>query len=191
MSNDQNDIFGTADDEFYGPSDHPDGLKGGEVSEVPCCRCGGPVVEFTIANADWNTIIRPAGIEHENEYLCVECFGAVAAGRIRLLRDELADANADFAQAHAIVAKLPKTVDGVTIQHGDHVYVSCDVAGYYSQGAGKAVKFHVQSTKGGTHLVTTFGPNSDVRQFYPTELYSTREAAEAAIEQERTERGGE
>ena len=45
-----------------------------EVSELPCNRCGGEVVEFSISNEVRNTVIRRGGPEIDKEYLCVWCF---------------------------------------------------------------------------------------------------------------------
>jgi hypothetical protein len=44
------------------------------VSEVPCCKCGGEVIEFVVENRIWNRIVRLDGPEHDKEYLCVACF---------------------------------------------------------------------------------------------------------------------
>ena len=55
-------------------------------SEHPCSKCGGEVVEFTVDNEAWNTIIRRDGKEHDNEYLCVRCFGKLAADKVKRLR---------------------------------------------------------------------------------------------------------
>jgi hypothetical protein len=57
-------------------------------SKVPCCRCGGEVVEFHIDNADWNLLVRGDGPEHDQEYLCIRCFGAVAAETASAFREE-------------------------------------------------------------------------------------------------------
>ena len=80
------------------------------LSDIPCCKCGGPVVEFSVPNEAWNTVIRNNGPETDQEYLCVKCFALVAADRLNT--------------AQAIVAKLPKTADGVPISDGD--YTVCD-----------------------------------------------------------------
>ena len=64
------------------------------LSDIPCCKCGGPVVEFSVPNEAWNTVIRNNGPETDQEYLCVKCFALVAADRLNT--------------AQAIVAKLPK-----------------------------------------------------------------------------------
>lgn len=49
-------------------------LTGEAASAVPCARCGGEVVEFSIPNDIWNEIIRLDGHEHADEYLCWNCF---------------------------------------------------------------------------------------------------------------------
>ncbi len=59
-----------------------------DASEVPCCRCGGPVIEFSINNRSWNTIIRDDGPETNQEYLCFQCFAEIAAHTIRHARQE-------------------------------------------------------------------------------------------------------
>lgn len=44
------------------------------VSIVPCDRCGGEVIEFSIPNDIWNKVIRTDGRESDNEYICVGCW---------------------------------------------------------------------------------------------------------------------
>jgi len=51
------------------PSDPDD-----TVSGIPCDICGGTVIEFSIPNDIWNRVVRLDGHEHDNEYLCIECF---------------------------------------------------------------------------------------------------------------------
>jgi len=60
--------------EAYGPS------------QIPCCKCGGPVVEFSVPNDAWNTIVRKDGPETNQEYLCLGCFAEAAANEIERLR---------------------------------------------------------------------------------------------------------
>ena len=55
------------------------------ASSVPCALCDGPVHEFTVDNDVWNRIIRRDGNEHDEEYLCVNCFGVKALEEIRIL----------------------------------------------------------------------------------------------------------
>jgi hypothetical protein len=43
-------------------------------STIPCCKCGGPVVEFTVPNDIWNAVIRRGGHETDQEYLCMDCW---------------------------------------------------------------------------------------------------------------------
>lgn len=45
-----------------------------EPSCTPCNKCGGEVVEFSIQDNIWNTLVRPDEKEHDKEYLCVWCF---------------------------------------------------------------------------------------------------------------------
>lgn len=58
-------------------------------SDVPCCRCGGPVVEFVVPSKSWNTIIRNNGPETSWEYLCLDCFAIIAAEKIAKMRSTL------------------------------------------------------------------------------------------------------
>ena len=44
-----------------------------KISETPCNLCNGTVIEFSIDNIVWNTVIREDGSEHDKEYLCVWC----------------------------------------------------------------------------------------------------------------------
>jgi hypothetical protein len=55
-------------------------------SETPCCRCGGVVVEFSVPNDAWNTIIRDDGRETDQEYLSLDCSARVAAEKVGQLR---------------------------------------------------------------------------------------------------------
>ncbi len=57
-------------------------------SDIPCCKCGGPVIEFSIPNAAWNTIIRDNDPATDQEYLCLNCFADIAAEKIERLREE-------------------------------------------------------------------------------------------------------
>lgn len=45
-----------------------------ETSEIPCCECGGKVIEFTVPNDIWNLVMRPDGKETDKEYLCLDCW---------------------------------------------------------------------------------------------------------------------
>lgn len=45
-----------------------------ESSSIPCARCKGPVIEFSIPNDIWNKVIRHGGPEQDNEYICWDCF---------------------------------------------------------------------------------------------------------------------
>jgi hypothetical protein len=43
-------------------------------SAIPCCKCHGPVIEFTIPNETWNAVMRPDGKETDQEYICESCW---------------------------------------------------------------------------------------------------------------------
>ena len=43
-------------------------------SGIPCARCGGSCVEFTVPNDVWNTVIRLGGKERDDEYICEVCY---------------------------------------------------------------------------------------------------------------------
>jgi hypothetical protein len=46
-----------------------------DESEIPCGRCAGTVVEFSIPNNIWNLVMRPHGKEGElPEYICLGCW---------------------------------------------------------------------------------------------------------------------
>ncbi len=60
-----------------------------KLSDILCFRCSAPVVEFSIPNAAWNTIVRDNGPETDQEYLCLDCFAGIAAEKIGWLGDEL------------------------------------------------------------------------------------------------------
>ncbi len=62
-----------------------------KTSTIPCCKCGGELVEFTVPNEVWNTIVRDDGCETDQEYLCLKCFAVIAAEKIeRLTQDRQA-----------------------------------------------------------------------------------------------------
>lgn len=46
----------------------------GKPSGIPCSDCAGDVVEFTVPNDIWNSVMRPDGKEGDREYLCVSCW---------------------------------------------------------------------------------------------------------------------
>ena len=48
----------------------PDGV----ISTIPCARCGGKCIEFTVPNDVWNTVVRRGGKEGDDEYLCEACY---------------------------------------------------------------------------------------------------------------------
>ena len=66
-----------------------DPLVADHVSQIPCRRCGGPVVEFVVPNEVWNPIVRKNGPETDREYLCVRCFGEMAAKEIKRLQERI------------------------------------------------------------------------------------------------------
>lgn len=43
-------------------------------SKIPCCECGGSVIEFSVPNRLWNIVMRPDGHETNKEYLCFACW---------------------------------------------------------------------------------------------------------------------
>ena len=49
-------------------------LETGQISQIPCCECGGEVVEYSIPNDIWNIVMRPDGKETDKEYLCLGCW---------------------------------------------------------------------------------------------------------------------
>jgi len=44
------------------------------MNEIPCNRCGGNVIEFSVPNDIWNTVIRQDGHERDDEYICHACW---------------------------------------------------------------------------------------------------------------------
>jgi hypothetical protein len=56
-----------------------------EVSEIPCARCGGDVVEFTVPNEVWNTVVRLDAPEGDDEYICEECYRKAVTLWVRLM----------------------------------------------------------------------------------------------------------
>lgn len=55
------------------------------VSEAPCCKCGGKVIEFSVPNALWNMVIRQDGRESDKEYLCFACWNGALIEYIKWL----------------------------------------------------------------------------------------------------------
>ena len=49
-------------------------FKSENVSKIPCARCGGEMVEFSVPNDCWNIVVRHNNHEADSEYLCVWCF---------------------------------------------------------------------------------------------------------------------
>ena len=47
---------------------------GDKFTEIPCNRCKGGVIPFSVDNEVWNTVIRRGGPEMDQEYLCAWCF---------------------------------------------------------------------------------------------------------------------
>jgi hypothetical protein len=45
-----------------------------KFSSIPCCECGGEVIEFSVPNRLWNTVMRPDGHETDKEYICFSCW---------------------------------------------------------------------------------------------------------------------
>ena len=43
-------------------------------SNIPCYLCGGKVIEFTIPNDIWNTVMRLNYKETNQEYICINCW---------------------------------------------------------------------------------------------------------------------
>lgn len=56
-----------------------------DVSEIPCARCGGEVIEYAIPNDIWNKVIRTEGRERDDEYLCMDCFFAALRKALGLI----------------------------------------------------------------------------------------------------------
>ena len=67
------------------------------AKDLPCGRCGRPVVEFVLPNWVWNAVVRRGQIEGGQEYLCEACFRravvvyvGAAQATIQALSDALA-----------------------------------------------------------------------------------------------------
>lgn len=56
------------------------------ASSIPCHDCRGPVVEFSVPNDAWNTLIRRGGRETDQEYLCLSCFAKRSTAFVKDLR---------------------------------------------------------------------------------------------------------
>jgi len=63
-----------------------------EISSIPCARCGGEVIEFTVPNELWNEIVRwPDGKERADEYICLDCWHKAVEKRIQFLNIQIAN----------------------------------------------------------------------------------------------------
>lgn len=82
-------------------------------TEIPCARCRGPVVEFTIPNEVWNAVIRPDGHERDDEYLCLACWHAAIGSSLKLANERAER----FEAALAPFAKLAEWPD--KLRHED------------------------------------------------------------------------
>lgn len=61
-----------------------------KTKHLPCSTCKKPVeFEYSINDAIWNRIVRGCGPEHDQEYLCVQCFSECAMREIRKLEEKL------------------------------------------------------------------------------------------------------
>ena len=106
--------------------------------------------------------------EHVQFWVC----GSSYCERLKLFTEGLDCLRRQLAQAKAIVDKLPKTADGVSVVPGMEVwrwdaYLKCVkqcVVDRVYQNGGVGLSFH----------------DNDEGGFVSTQLYSTREAAEAA-----------
>lgn len=59
-------------------------------STVPCCNCGGVVVEFSRPNSEWNAVVRQGGSSTSKEYLCTDCYmDRLYAGATEIIRDSI------------------------------------------------------------------------------------------------------
>src|SRR5690606_39576690 len=54
-----------------------------EPSTIPCCKCGGVVVEFSVPNDVWNKVVRRDGPETDQEYLCEGCYRDAVSEYVR------------------------------------------------------------------------------------------------------------
>lgn len=63
----------------------PEQTTTSELADILCCKCGGEVIEFSVDNESWNTIVRQDGREHDQEYLCINCLALIAATELRRL----------------------------------------------------------------------------------------------------------
>lgn len=50
-----------------------------KASGTPCAICRGPVIEFSVPNDVWNTIVRHDKPSTDKEYLCTVCFNHAVA----------------------------------------------------------------------------------------------------------------
>ncbi len=86
--------------------------RGIEISDVPCCRCHGPVIEFSIPNELWNIIVRNRGPETNKEYLCLDCFACVAAEKIDDARHGTKLAESEIAGRDQEIERLKANWEG-------------------------------------------------------------------------------
>ena len=66
-------------------------ISSSEPTELPCAKCGGLVMEFTIPNDIWNLVVRRGGPERGEEYLCYPCFITAVGAEVKRLRPVIAE----------------------------------------------------------------------------------------------------
>ena len=99
--------------------------------------------------------------------------------RLRVLVGERDALKNEIERLQPIVAKLPKTADGVSVVPGMKVWVPADTAGYWGQPPGRAVEFMVDRIRSeATPLVLVSIQQGQAPRLLASRVFSTREAAE-------------
>ena len=87
-------------------------------SKIPCCNCGGTVIEFIVPNKLWNMVIRQSGHEGDKEYLCFACWNNAIYKYIEQLHvvgKQLKIAKRGIIQAKKIVASQSREAHRILI----------------------------------------------------------------------------
>lgn len=74
-------------------------MKIPEVSQIPCCKCKGAVIEFSVDNDIWNQVVRHGGCEHDMEYLCVQCFAEACVVFVKRFANSICTEEDDYNRA--------------------------------------------------------------------------------------------
>lgn len=121
------------------------------VSKVPCCVCGGEVVEFTVPNDLWNFVMRPDGKETGKEYLCWDCWNKALWRKMQELQRETQAAVEDMRKLIFETAKEPCDLCIEVCANYNGTCASGVLAGFSGKCRGFAYRGPQEARKGEPH----------------------------------------